>query len=45
MTVRRLAPSAGLWLLAVFVVDVLGVYFEKRLKTGSEESRSCQPGG
>jgi len=36
VTVERLLLSAGLWLLAVFVVDVLGVYFEKRLKTVRE---------
>jgi hypothetical protein len=32
VTVERLLLSAGFWLLVVFVVDFLGVYFEKRLK-------------
>ena len=36
VTVERLLLSAGFWLLVVFAVDVLGVYFEKRLKAARE---------
>jgi hypothetical protein len=36
VTAERLLLSAALWLLAVLVVDVLGVFVEKRLKADRE---------